>query len=167
MDLPPRPKTSTLAIVSLATSLLCIAPAGIICGHIALSDINKSFGQLTGRRLALTGITIGYISVLCYFLAVPVLFIGARAWKKSSDRAACVINQRNVQCAMRGLQGMQEMREGQTLTADDIRAFMKLPTHCPSGGEYEFLGKITPIGTLVLKCPHAQDGLQHQFKNPQ
>jgi Domain of unknown function (DUF4190) len=163
----PRPKTSTLAIASLATSLLCIAPAGIICGHIALSEIGKSTGQLTGRRLALTGIILGYISMACYFLAISVLFISARAWKKGSDRAACVLNQRNVQCVMRGHQGMHGMREGQILTTDDIRAFMKLPTHCPSGGEYEFLGKITPIGTLVLKCPHAQDELQHQFKNPQ
>jgi hypothetical protein len=65
----PKPvvaSTNTLAIIALVTSLLGIHLAGIICGHIALSQIKKS-GE-SGRRMALAGLIIGYSG-----LAVVVL----------------------------------------------------------------------------------------------
>lgn len=37
---------------------------------------------------------------------ISVLFIGARAWKRGSDRAGCVVTLRNVQVAARSYQNM-------------------------------------------------------------
>jgi hypothetical protein len=58
------PRTNVLAIVSLVLSLAGLftgisAIAGIICGHIALSQIKKT-GE-NGRGLALGGVIAGYI----------------------------------------------------------------------------------------------------------
>ena len=96
-----KQKTSGLAIASLVAGVTCIAPAAIVCGHVALSQIKASAGQLTGRGVAIAGTLLGYASLVSYVLAIPVLFVGARAWKKGSDRAACIITQRNIQQAVR------------------------------------------------------------------
>lgn len=37
---------------------------------------------------------------------ISVLFIGARAWKRGSDRSGCVVTLRNVQVAARSYQNM-------------------------------------------------------------
>ena len=97
----PKQKTSGLAIASLVTGLTCIAPAAVICGHIALSQIKASAGHLTGRGLAIAGTILGYVSLVSYLSVIPILFIGARAWKQGSDRAACILTQRNIQQAVR------------------------------------------------------------------
>ena len=59
---PPQasPSTSTLAIVAFVRSFV-VALAGIVCGHIALSQIKRS-GE-GGRGLALAAVIIGYCSV--------------------------------------------------------------------------------------------------------
>lgn len=64
----PVASTNTLAIIALVTSLLGVHLAGIICGHIALSQI-KTTGE-SGRGLALAGLIIGYVGVV-----VVVLFV--------------------------------------------------------------------------------------------
>lgn len=72
--IPPSPiaatnagRTEPLAIASLVLSLLGIvccgfilAIPGIICGHMALSKINRQ-PELGGRGMALAGTIIGYI----------------------------------------------------------------------------------------------------------
>ncbi len=57
--------TSGLAIASLVCSILCIPVniAGIICGHLALSEIKKSAGRIGGRGLAIAGLIIGYLQI--------------------------------------------------------------------------------------------------------
>lgn len=62
----PQPQTTSgLAIASLVCSLLCIPIniAGIICGHLALSEIKKSAGRIGGRGLAIAGLIVGYIQI--------------------------------------------------------------------------------------------------------
>ena len=49
-----------------------------------------------------------------------VLFIGARAWKKGSDRAACIMTIRNVQQAVRGYQGINNLANGKPINWDEI-----------------------------------------------
>jgi Domain of unknown function (DUF4190) len=65
--LEPQP-TNTLSIVALVTSLLGIGLAGIICGHIALSQIKRTREQ--GYGMALAGLIIGYVSVAAIGLFV-------------------------------------------------------------------------------------------------
>lgn len=64
---PMSAKTNSLATASLVVSLLCCAPLGVIFGHIAISQINRT-GE-GGRGLALAGLIIGYVG-----MAAGVLF---------------------------------------------------------------------------------------------
>jgi protein-disulfide isomerase len=58
---PTRPKTNTLAIVSLASSF-CVSLVAVITGHIALRQI-RARGD-GGRGLAIAGLAIGYCGLL-------------------------------------------------------------------------------------------------------
>jgi threonine/homoserine/homoserine lactone efflux protein len=72
----PRRQTNPLAVVSLVTSMVWMwwfgSVAAIVCGHVALRQINRSGGRQGGRGLAVGGLVIGYLSVL---IAALVLLI--------------------------------------------------------------------------------------------
>jgi hypothetical protein len=155
-----KQKTSGLAIASLVAGGTCIAPAAIVCGHVALSQIKASAGHLTGRGVAIAGTILGYASLVSYVLAIPVLFVGARAWKKGSDRAACIITQRNFQQAVRSYQNLNQLATGAPLDMKAVLASLQMESltmTCPAGGTFEFSKTIPATGGLVAKCPHADD----------
>jgi prepilin-type N-terminal cleavage/methylation domain-containing protein len=52
------------------------------------------------------------VVILVLLSLISILFIGARAWKKGSDRAGCLMNIRNMQQAMRGDQNMRNSAPG-------------------------------------------------------
>jgi DNA-directed RNA polymerase subunit RPC12/RpoP len=67
--------TSAAAVWSFVLSLLSIFCLGmltgipaIICGHVAVSNINRSRGTLTGKGLAIAGLVIGYLSVFAWLI---------------------------------------------------------------------------------------------------
>jgi len=60
----PVPRTSTMAIISLVTGLMCIPLVSIILGHLARSEINKSNGSIVGAGIALAGLILGYLQLL-------------------------------------------------------------------------------------------------------
>lgn len=68
---------SFLAVVALILAVL-IPPAGIVCGHIALSRIRKL--QLDGRTIALIGTILGYVltAVWALLITLAVLFVSLR-----------------------------------------------------------------------------------------
>lgn len=74
-SLPPAPqRTNPLAGWSLGLglgSLFCIFSAipAVICGHMAISRINRSGGREGGRGMAVAGLVIGYLMIA----AIPVL----------------------------------------------------------------------------------------------
>ena len=80
------PTMNKLAVISLVSSLFgCLIPfvpqlipfvplCGIICGHIARSDIRRSGGAQTGSGIALAGLIISYLTIT--FFLVPLLGIG-------------------------------------------------------------------------------------------
>ncbi|WP_104134120.1 DUF4190 domain-containing protein [Cryobacterium sp. Y62] len=70
------PKTNTLAIVSLVSSLV-IGLVGIITGHLALGQI-RARGE-GGRGFALAGLVIGYISTAVFVILVALAVIFASA----------------------------------------------------------------------------------------
>lgn len=75
--------SSGWATASFVCSLLGLcfgvsAILGVIFGHIALNEINKSNNLIQGRGLAIAGLVIGYIMLGLYALYVIVL-IGAAA----------------------------------------------------------------------------------------
>jgi hypothetical protein len=76
--------TNVLAVISfvlsllgvLATFLIPLLPqiAGIICGHIARSQIRRSEGSQVGSGMALAGLIIGYLSIV--FSLIGSIFLG-------------------------------------------------------------------------------------------
>lgn len=71
-------KTNTLAIVALISSFF-VSLAGIICGHIALSQIKRT-GE-GGRGMAIAGLIIGYIGLVAtiFWIIAAVAFAGTMA----------------------------------------------------------------------------------------
>lgn len=55
------------------------------------------------RGMSLLELTVVLATLLTL---ITVLFIGARAWKRGSDRAGCVLTLRNIQIATRSYQNM-------------------------------------------------------------
>ena len=73
----PTPGTpwNVLAIVSLITSLVGFSLAGIITGHLSLSQLKTSGEQ--GHGLALAGTIIGYASIALGLLIALVFIVAA------------------------------------------------------------------------------------------
>lgn len=71
--------TNTLAIVALILGIV-VPVAGIVVGHIALSQIKKT-GE-AGHGLALAGTVIGYVLTVLYLILIvigillPLIFLG-------------------------------------------------------------------------------------------
>lgn len=77
---PASGQTNVLAIIALIGAIV-VAPVGIICGHIALSQIKRT-GE-SGRGLALAGTVIGYVFTALFILGIvlavilPLIIFGA------------------------------------------------------------------------------------------
>lgn len=78
---PMATATSGWAIASLIVALAgsLAVPVigsllGAIFGHIALNEINRSQGRLTGRGLAIAGIVVGYVFTALYLVFYGYLF---------------------------------------------------------------------------------------------
>ena len=83
----------------------------------------------TQSMKAKSGMTLLELTVVILVLLslISILFIGARAWKKGSDRSANILNIRNTQQAMRGHQNTKELKTGDGFATADLVAYMKLP----------------------------------------
>ena len=68
------PKTSTMAVISLVSALLCIPFVSVILGHLARGEVRKSNGAISGAGIALAGLIIGYLQIaaLVVFLAMAL-----------------------------------------------------------------------------------------------
>jgi type II secretory pathway pseudopilin PulG len=97
------------------------------------------------------------VVILVLLSLISILFIGARAWKRGSDRAGCIMNIRNVQQAVRSHANMQGINIGGTIVPTDVigsgKFVEKTPT-CPGAGTYSGLdGTTVPaVGTLYMTC---------------
>lgn len=60
------------------------------------------------------------VVILVLLSLISILFIGARAWKKGSDRAASILQIRNVQQAVRSHANMNGINPGGTIAKADI-----------------------------------------------
>ncbi|MFM2241257.1 MAG: hypothetical protein RLZ97_112 [Verrucomicrobiota bacterium] len=94
------------------------------------------------------------VVILVLLSLISILFIGARAWKKGSDKAGCIMNIRNVQQMIRGYQNMNNHPEGHVINVFVIANDFQLGNigECPGGGDYDHAGEIPPIGELVMTC---------------
>jgi type II secretory pathway pseudopilin PulG len=95
------------------------------------------------------------VVILVLLSLISILFVGARAWKKGSDRAANIMVVRNVQQAVRSYQNMNNVAVGATVgvtTAGPIfgagNFIENIPTHPVAGLSYSYTGTVPAVGTL-------------------
>lgn len=78
----PMVQTSTLAIVSLVSGIVCWfalpllgAVVAVITGHMAKSEIRNSMGRLTGHGMATAGLVLGYLQLALTVLGACALAV--------------------------------------------------------------------------------------------
>jgi len=113
--------------------------------------------KLTTNNKRAKGMTLLELTVVILVLLslISILFIGARAWKKGSDKAGCIMNIRNVQQAVRSYQNMNAQNVGDSLATTDIIGtgnFVETTPTCPGAGTYSFGSEIPDVGTLYMTC---------------
>ena len=109
------------------------------------------------------------VVILVLLSLISILFVGARAWKKGSDRAGCIVNIRNVQQAVRGF---ENMNPGTTVASTDIFGsdkylkFLKCPESSLAASTtalvaYTFTPPAAPgsAGNIALEC--TQNATEH------
>lgn len=96
------------------------------------------------------------VVIMVLLTLVSILFIGARAYKRGSDRAGCVMNIRNAQQSARSFANFNRLEEGASydFAADIIGSgnFLELPPACPGNGIYEYSATIPDVGSLAMTC---------------
>lgn len=129
----------------------------VACGKTGIQTIAEMpFAMDASATTAMVGLS-----------TVSTLFVGARSWSRGSDRAACIINIRNVQQAVRGHANMNSLEIGTTIDWDDIfgaDGYLKEPK-CPEGGTYTFAKTIPAVGVLVCTCSHGDTEKRHKPDN--
>ncbi len=114
----------------------------------------------TNKGMTLLELT---VVILVLLSLISILFIGARAWKKGSDRAANILNIRNVQQAVRGHMNMFNIPTPATpgsgvelLNAKIVGAdqYLNAPTAPGTGISYGYLDKAPAVGELYLKATY-------------
>ena len=93
------------------------------------------------------------VVILVLLSLISILFIGARAWKKGSDRAANILNIRNVQQAVRAHANVRGLLEGATLASTDIVGtgrYLNSVTAPNTDITYAYGATVPPVGTLYL-----------------
>ena len=121
-----------------------------------------------------TGVTLLEMSVVIAVLLSlsALLMVGAHAWRRGSDRAACVINIRNVQVSVRSYQNLYGYNPGTMPYADNgtqsiaqhlfhkgyitqrLNKALTGDRECPGGGAYDIpQEEVFPaVGKLYLAC---------------
>jgi type II secretory pathway pseudopilin PulG len=122
------------------------------------------------RQKALRGMTLLELTVVILVLLslISILFVGAQAWKRGSDRTLCIMNIQNVQKGVRSYSNLYGYGPGQTVTGLQIRVvglgkFVEKTPICPSSGAYAYGGAfgmdtIPPVGQLYLGCSLSGSG---------
>lgn len=125
------------------------------------------------RGMSLLELTVVLTVVLALF---SIVFIGARAWKRGTDRSSCIITLRNVQVAARSYQNLYGYDYGGRPYAvggtQDIarhlyrKGYIEEPLYhqalgdenCPSGGSYDRSSPdmFPEVGQLYMTCSLAK-----------
>ncbi len=109
---------------------------------------------------AKSGMTLLELTVVILVLLslISILFIGARAWKKGSDRAANILNIRNVQQAVRAHANVRALNIGATLADTEIVGtgkYLNSVTAPNTDVSYTYGAAVPAIGTLYLVAAYA------------
>lgn len=114
--------------------------------------------KLTNKTKRAKGMTLLELTVVILVLLslISILFIGARAWKKGSDRAGCIMNIRNAQQAVRSYANMYSVTAVPGTDLVGAGKFLETAPKCPANGTYTVIntGTVTvpAVGTLAMTC---------------
>lgn len=105
------------------------------------------------------------VVILVLLSLITILFFGARAWKRGSDRAMCIMQIQTVQKGVRSysnLYGFSPGTNAPNLLSQVIGLgrFVENTPVCPGGGVYTFgqsygVNTVPPIGVLYMECSYA------------
>jgi len=114
----------------------------------------------TQNMKAKSGMTLLELTVVILVLLslISILFIGARAWKKGSDRAANILNIRNVQQAVRAHANVRALNIADTLPSSEIVGsgkYLNSVTAPNTDITYTYGAAVPAIGTLYLVAAYA------------
>ena len=123
--------------------------------------------QITKRAKGMTLLELTVV-ILVLLSLISILFVGARAWKKGSDRAASILTIRNSQQAVRSYANMNNKNEGDTIASGEIFGPGKFVQNDPTLGShpagtaadyvYGPSGETTipGVGTLYITCDNTE-----------
>lgn len=116
--------------------------------------------KLTNTHKRKTGMTLLELTVVILVLLslISILFIGARAWKKGSDRAANILNIRNVQQAVRAHANVRGLAISDSLASSEIVGsgkYLNSVSSPVSEVTYSYGSAVPPMGTLYLIATYA------------
>lgn len=120
-------------------------------------------------RFSNSGMTLLEMTVVILVLLslIVILFIGANAWKRGSDRALCIVNLEQVQKGVRGFANLNESEPGDIVPGleDEVIGsgkFVESLPRCPGEGSYTTMKDQVPFfGEVYLSCSLA-DSLDHE-----
>lgn len=98
------------------------------------------------------------VVILVLLSLISILFIGARAWKKGSDRAANILNIRNVQQAVRAHANVRALEITAPLASTEIVGsgrYLNSVTAPNTDISYTYGDAVPAIGTLYLIAAYA------------
>lgn len=121
------------------------------------SSRSSSHSARTAPGLTLIELT---VVILVLMFLIILLFVGATAWKRGSDRAACTMQIRQVQVAMRSYANINDLTIGTDVSPVVLKdeligsgLFLEAAPICPASGSYTFGGNVIPsVGTLYMTC---------------
>jgi hypothetical protein len=174
---PPAVQQGTpgVAIASLVLGLsvflfgLLAGIPAIICGHIALSKIKQAGGMLSGKGMAITGLVLGYLSILVIpailaAIALPVF----NTVQQKAKATQSLSNAKQIALACRLYAADNDGKFPPTLQ-DLVPTYIQSqkifsdpmdPTHAPIGYDY-FGGKDSdPPDTVLLRSKVALHGMR-------
>jgi prepilin-type N-terminal cleavage/methylation domain-containing protein len=101
------------------------------------------------------------VVILVLLSLISILFIGARAWKRGTDRSGCILNLRNIQQAVRGEQNLKGANPGdagllQATILGSTAYIAKIP-RCPTNNTayvYAIPTYYPTANTLYATCPN-------------
>jgi hypothetical protein len=115
---------------------------------------------LRGRRRARRGMTLLELTAVIPVLLslISILFVGAQAWKRGSDRTLCIRNLHNVEKGLLSSSKLYGYGSGQRRTGLQRRVvgrgkFVEKTSSCSSAGTYTYAAEfgvdtMPPVGQL-------------------
>ena len=100
------------------------------------------------------------VVILVLLTLIAVLFIGANIYKKGANRAACILNIRNIHQAVRADQNLNKKNTSdelvRTVIMGDSEAYIENEPTCPAdGGAYGLVGTYPLTGVVAATCTNS------------